>query len=108
MSNVGGPSTNGGGNGALGGPKTNGGGNGGNGGKPTGNINGMPVNQQPKPKLPSIPNIPDHNGGAAPVEPVDLSLLAGPQDLPKRRPLINASVAVPQTGVTGYAGVFIP
>lgn len=51
----------------------------------------------------------DTNGGATPpVEPVDLSLLAGPQDLPKRKPLISPSVAVPQTGVTGYAGVFIP
>ena len=68
----------------------------------------MPVNPA-RPPLPSIPDLaPDSDGGATPPAPVDLSLLAGPENLPTRRPLINASVSVPQTGVTGYAGVFIP
>jgi hypothetical protein len=62
-----------------------------------------------RPKLPSIPDhVPDTNGGAITPTPLDLSLIAGPQDLPQRRPLHSASLSVPQTGVTGYAGVFIP
>jgi hypothetical protein len=96
----GGPNTNG-----SNGPKTNGGSN--NGGKTP---EGVPVNPA-KPRLPSIPDLghaPDTNGGATVPAPVDLSLLAGPTDLPQRKPLHNAAVSVPQTGVTGYAGVFIP
>lgn len=48
--------------------------------------------------------IPDSDGGALPQEPQDLSILAGPQDLPERRPLQSPSVSVPSVGVTGYAG----
>jgi hypothetical protein len=72
------------------------------------NKDGVPITPKDKPTLTPIPGVaPDSNGGAA-VAPVDLSLIAGPTDLPQRRPLKNVSVGVPQTGVTGYAGVFIP
>lgn len=92
-----GPSTSG-PSGGSGGPKGNAGKGGGESGTPS----------KPTPPVPGLPQIPDGNGGASLPTPVDLSLLAGPQALPQRRPLRNASVSVPQTGVTGYAGVFIP
>lgn len=64
------------------------------------------------PKLPQIPDVPDGNGGAGPIpEPVDLSLLAGPEKAPERKPLQSPALGVAlvgQSGVTGYAGVFIP
>jgi hypothetical protein len=68
------------------------------------NENSVPVQPKPAPRLKPIPGVPDSDGGAIEQDPVDLSLIAGPQDLPQRRPLINASVSVPATGVTGYAG----
>jgi hypothetical protein len=66
-----------------------------NGGKPSNgpksnnnggtNPNGVPVNQT-RPKLPSIPDhVPDTDGGVTTPAPVDLSLIAGPTDLPKRK-----------------------
>ena len=66
--------------------------------------NGVPVSPNAGPQSTPLPHIPDVDGGAEPQAPVDLSLLAGPQDLPQRRPLTNAAVSIPQTGVTGYAG----
>jgi hypothetical protein len=69
---------------------------------------GVPINPAQPRKLPSIPPIEDHDGGATPPTPLDLTLIPGPQDMPRRKPLHNASVSVPETGVTGYAGVFIP
>jgi hypothetical protein len=88
--------------GPKGGPKNSGGGN--NNGQGGTNENGVPVRPKPAPKLRPIPGVPDSDGGAAERDPVDLSLIAGPQQLPERRPLVNASVAIPSTGVTGYAG----
>jgi hypothetical protein len=74
--------------------------------------NGMSITPKPKSKLRPIPTIPDTSGGAGEVpEPVDLSLLAGQEQPPERRPLNNSGIGgslVTQTGITGYAGIFIP
>jgi hypothetical protein len=91
--------------GPKGGPKNPGGNNGPKGdGEGGTNQNGVPISPKSAPKLRPIPGVPDNNGGATEQDPIDLSLIAGPQQLPERRPLVNASVAIPSTGVTGYAG----
>jgi hypothetical protein len=73
---------------------------------PTDKKGGGTPYQPQTPKLPSIPKIPDTNGGAVEPEPVDLSLLAGQDTPPERRPLNNGGVGgslIPQTGITGLA-----
>jgi hypothetical protein len=70
-----------------------------------------PYGSRDKKKLKPIPDVPDSDGGAVTPEPLDLSLLAGEETPPQRRPLNNSGVGgglVPQSGITGYAGIFIP
>ena len=91
------------------GPSGNSGTNGSNSGSGSKTDNGIPINGKPKPTITPLPLIPDVEHQAP--EPEDLTVLAAPTNPPQRRPLQNSALGgsfPSQSGITGYAGVFIP